>query len=48
MTAHKGGYVVTAQYETTAGNLGKVVESKYFFMTADGQVVRTAPFKGMK
>ena len=48
VTPHKGGYVVTAQYETTAGNLGKVVESKYFFMTADGQVTRTAPFKGTR
>ena len=48
VTPHRDGFVVTAQYETTAGNLGKVVESKYFFMTADGQVVRTAPFKGMR
>lgn len=48
VTPHQNGFVVTAEYETTAGNLGKVVESKYFFMTADGQVTRTAPFKGRR
>ena len=48
VTPHQTGYVVTAVYETTAGNLGKVTESKYFFMTADGQVTRTAPFKGTR
>jgi hypothetical protein len=39
------GWRVTCQYETLAGDFGKVTEHKYFFINDTGEVFQTAAFK---